>query len=94
MFFENPQFFSEYASPLDERYSIIDVEVTSSSFLYRMIRKTLGVAVSVANRKTHLEQISQMFATPEKFYDDKSLLTLKPNGLFLKKVVYKDPVYN
>jgi tRNA U38,U39,U40 pseudouridine synthase TruA len=85
---------SEFASSLAESYRIVDVEVTCSSFLYRMVRKTLGSAVSVAKGIIPIEQIDGMFSDPAQFYDDNTFLMLKPNGLYLKRVNYENPDLN
>ena len=72
----------------DETYKLLEVEITAESFLYKMIRKMVGVAVDVARHLRPLEQINRMMLCPPDFYGPSSTTILKPNGLFLKKVHY------
>jgi tRNA pseudouridine(38-40) synthase len=94
IYFDNKSFLSEYMHTFDEKYSIIEVEVKSTSFLYRMVRKMIGAAVDVARGRIPLERIDQMFENPAEFYNDNTSLILNPNGLFLKNVEYKDQSLN
>lgn len=77
-----------------EKYEIIDIEVKAKSFLYKMIRKMIGLSVCIANGKLPLEMINSMFEHPEKYYDDTSIKILKSNGLFLKDVEYDKNVFD
>ncbi len=73
------------------KYSIIELEITGESFLYKMIRKLVGSMVLVAKERISLNTLEQMMLRPHEFYEDESHISiLTPQGLFLKKVHY-DP---
>ena len=73
---------------MEDKYRIIELEISAESFLYKMIRKMIGVAVDVANGKCALKTIDHMFSCPPDFYDANTATILKPRGLFLKNVNY------
>ena len=82
------QFLSPSVHEFDDRYEIIEVEITAGSFLYKMIRKLVGAAVDVARGKIELEQIEKMMLSPPDYFGPVSTTVLRPNGLFLRKVHY------
>lgn len=81
---------SNYLNKFHENYEIIELEIKSSSFLYKMIRKMVGAASDVAKGMIPLEQINKMFTEPKKYYHKNLTSVMKPYGLFLKSVEY-DP---
>ncbi len=87
-------FLSSYVHELDDRYRLIEVEITAGSFLYKMIRKMVGAAVDVARGAIQLKQLEEMMLCPADFYGPKSTTILKPNGLFLKKVHYETEYFS
>lgn len=79
---------------MSEKYQIIEIEVKSSSFLYRMVRKTIGAAVDVARGRISVDKVRSMLDEPSKHYDDNTSLILNPNGLYLKNVEYEQQNLN
>lgn len=88
-----PQFMDSSIHENDDRYEIIEVEVTAGSFLYKMIRRLVGAAVDVARGAIPLELIDKMMLCPPDFYGPKSTTILRPNGLFLNKVHYNSEYF-
>ncbi|CAF0828737.1 unnamed protein product [Brachionus calyciflorus] len=86
----NTQFLSDYLHSYHEKYEIIELEIKSTSFLYRMIRKMVGAASDVARGLIPIEQINHMLNNPEKYYFTNLTSVMKPNGLFLKNVEYDE----
>ena len=72
-----------------KNYKIIEIEIQAESFLYKMIRKLMGVATNVACGKLPIEEIPAMLSNPIDFYEVDSVI-LSPNGLFLKSVNYNE----
>ena len=69
-------------------YRIIELEVNAGSFLYKMIRKMIGLVVDVSRGRYKPEIVKDMLANPKNYYDFNESTILKPNGLFLKQVHY------
>lgn len=74
----------------DNKYKIIEIELTAESFLYKMIRILIGTCVDVAKNRIDLKEIEKMFACPPDYYDRVRATVLKPDGLILKRVNYDD----
>ena len=91
---DKSQFLSSYVHEFDDRYRLIEVEVTAGSFLYKMIRKLVGAAVDVARGVIPLSQLDEMMLSPADFYGPKSTSILQPNGLFLQKVHYETEFFS
>ncbi len=88
------QFLSSYIHEFDDKYRLIEVEVTAGSFLYKMIRKLVGAAVDVARGIIPLSQLEEMMLCPADFYGPRSTTILQPNGLFLQKVHYETEYFS
>ena len=74
------------------KYTIIELQITGESFLYKMIRKLVGSMSEVAKGHISLDTLKQMMLCPHEFYeDDANIPVLTQQGLFLKKVHY-DPI--
>ncbi len=79
------KYLNEHLSDND-RYKIIEIELTAESFLYKMIRKLVGVCVMVAMNRLDLKTIDDMFSCPPDHYHNNNMLILGPSGLTLKDV--------
>ena len=89
----NRPFLHDLQSEYQEPYTLVEVEISAESFLYKMIRKLVGAAVDVAQGRIPHEQILEMMADPPSFYYSNLTTVLHPDGLFLKSVNY-NPNYN
>jgi tRNA pseudouridine38-40 synthase len=65
----------------------IRFELAADGFLYKMVRNLVGSAVAIAQRKTDLKEVSQLF---EKKISTRSSPTMPAHGLFLIQVNYPD----
>lgn len=74
-----------YSVNLLKKDSIIEIEITGNGFLYNMVRIIVGTIIEIGNEKRNINCIKDAF-----IYKDRSLLgkTAKPEGLFLRKVIY------
>ncbi|RMZ94621.1 tRNA pseudouridine synthase-like 1, partial [Brachionus plicatilis] len=77
----NNQFMSSYLNKYHENYEIFELEIKSTSFLYKMIRKMVGAASDAAKGIIPIEQISNMLTEPQNYYDQKLTSVMKPHGL-------------
>lgn len=62
-------------------------EVTGNGFLYNMVRILVGTALDVGSKKLPLENIDKAFENGGRKLTGK---TMPPNGLYLKKVEYRN----
>jgi len=68
-----------------EEGSLIIFHIVGSHFLWKMVRRIVGVLLEVGRGKISKEEIQQFFET----YSNKpATLTVPPAGLFLEKVYY------
>ncbi len=67
-------------------HKIVEIELTAESFLYKMIRKLVGICVMTGKYQFDLNMIEKMFACPPDYYDLANTNILAPYGLVLKNV--------
>ena len=77
----------------ETEYQLVELEVNAGSFLYKMIRKMIGLVVDVSRQRFKIEIIKDMLNNPKDYYDFNESTILKPNGLFLKQVHYSPDDY-
>jgi tRNA pseudouridine38-40 synthase len=69
---------------------LIFFRVTGSHFLWKMVRRMVGVLVEVGRENLSLQDVRQMLKGPS---DEPARLTAPPSGLFLEQVFYEgDPL--
>ncbi len=69
---------------------IVLVRLRASHFLWKMVRRVVGVLVQVGSGKLRAGQVGEML---EKFSPLPALFTAPPSGLFLEEVVYPGETY-
>jgi len=71
--------------------SLILIRITASHFLWKMVRRMIGLLVEIGRGKqTEKDLLSYL----NKKSDVPSKFTAPPSGLFLESVIYKDEVHN
>lgn len=65
---------------------LIFFRVTGSHFLWKMVRRMVGVLVEVGRENLSLQDVRQMLKGPS---DEPARLTAPPSGLFLEQVFYE-----
>lgn len=68
-----------------EQGDLILIRVSGSHFLWKQVRRMVGVMVEAGRGKLSLKQIEQMFKQPNELI---AKLTAPPSGLYLEKVCY------
>jgi len=71
---------------IDARDALILVRVTGSHFLWKMVRRLVGVLVAVGRGDLRQAEVSSLFATES---DLPARLTAPASGLFLERVFYE-----
>jgi len=94
--------FSSFSDKIDEEKStIVDLEdinlveskdkilirIKASHFLWKMVRRIVGVLVEVGRKEISKETVKSML---EKYTDENFVHTAPPSGLFLEKIYYSD----
>lgn len=74
-----------YSVNLFKKNNIIEIEITGNGFLYNMVRIIVGTIIEIGNNKRNINCIEDAY-----IIRNRSLLgkTAKPEGLFLKEVIY------
>jgi len=67
--------------------NLILFRVVGSHFVWKLVRRIVGVIVEVGRRKLQLEEVEQMIHSKS---DHPARLTAPPSGLFLERVCYND----
>lgn len=62
----------------------------AESFLYKLIRRITATLVHIAKGQMTIEDVQNRFACPPDYYDSQLPVTLKPHGLFLYQVKYRE----
>lgn len=75
-----------YAIDISKKGRRIVFEVTGNGFLYNMVRIIVGTLLEVGAERIDEERVKKALQTGERKYAGK---TMQPNGLYLKKVLYK-----
>lgn len=73
------------AVDLAEHAPLLVVRVVGSHFLWRMVRRLVGVLVAVGRRELSVREVARMFAEGSAV---PAALTAPPSGLFLERVYY------
>jgi tRNA pseudouridine38-40 synthase len=72
-----------------EDEDLILFHIEGSHFLWKMVRRVVGVLVEIGRRRLAPSEVSGMFSAPR---GDIARLTAPASGLFLERVYYKgDP---
>jgi tRNA pseudouridine38-40 synthase len=71
---------------LKEFGNLIAVRITGSHFLWKMVRRIIGVTVEAGRGKFTIGDIEQMIKSPT---DIPAQYTAPPSGLYLEKVLYE-----
>jgi len=66
--------------------NLIFFRVTGSHFLWKMVRRMVGVLVEVGRENLSLQDVRQLLKVPS---DEPARLTAPPSGLFLEQVFYE-----
>ncbi|OPY87582.1 MAG: tRNA pseudouridine synthase A [Syntrophus sp. PtaU1.Bin208] len=74
------------ATELQAAGDLIFFRVTGSHFLWKMVRRMVGVLVEVGRENLSLSDVRQMLKSPS---DEPARLTAPPSGLFLEQVFYE-----
>ncbi|XP_065206524.1 tRNA pseudouridine synthase-like 1 [Planococcus citri] len=77
-------------SPLNDYYNYWHCVCEGKSFLYKQIRKTVGVLLAVAQHKLSMSTVQKMIEDPSPLSYPKSLSVAPSHGLYLADVFY-DP---
>jgi tRNA pseudouridine38-40 synthase len=72
---------------IEEADDLILFRISGSHFLWKLVRRLVGVIVEAGRGRLAADQISRLFSTGT---DIPSKLTAPPSGLFLEKVYYGD----
>jgi len=65
---------------------LVFFRVTGSHFLWKMVRRMVGVLVEVGRGNLSLQDVRQMLQSPS---DEPARLTASPSGLFLEQIFYE-----
>ncbi|XP_045120508.1 tRNA pseudouridine synthase-like 1 [Portunus trituberculatus] len=79
--------------PLYSKLQFWDVTVHGKSFLYRQVRRTVGVLVGVAQRCLNLEDVQHLLDHPSQRNWNSKATVAPPDGLFLLDVEYPPHVF-
>ncbi|MCU0372190.1 MAG: tRNA pseudouridine(38-40) synthase TruA, partial [Ignavibacteria bacterium] len=94
--------FSSFSDKIDDEKSmLVDVEnieitetkdrilirIKASHFLWKMVRRIVGVLVEVGRKEISKDTISIML---ENYTDEYTVYTAPPSGLFLEKIYYRE----
>jgi tRNA pseudouridine38-40 synthase len=71
---------------LAETEGLLLVRVTGSHFLWKMVRRMVGVLVEVGRRKLEPAEVARLLREPSR---EPAPLTAPPSGLFLARVYYE-----
>jgi len=74
------------ATELQAAGDMIFFRVTGSHFLWKMVRRMVGVMVEVGRENLNIEEVRQMLKGPS---EEPARLTAPPSGLFLERVFYE-----
>lgn len=72
---------------LKEDGDLILIRIVGSHFLWKQVRRIVGVLAEVGRGKLTAERVRRFITHPS---EDPAKLTAPPSGLFLEKVFYKD----
>ncbi len=70
---------------VQEKGGLIEVRVVGSHFLWKMVRRMVGVLVEIGRGNMQIEQAADFLQT---YSRDPAKLTAPPSGLFLDKIYY------
>ena len=70
---------------LDEAGALLLLRVEGSHFLWKMVRRMVGVLVAIGRRELASQEIDQFMREPSAV---PAQLTAPPSGLFLERVTY------
>lgn len=76
-----------YSTELVDTGSMILFRITASHFLWKMVRRIVGVLVEVGRGKIKPEDVKQLL---DEKHDYPSNFTAPPSGLFLEHIQYED----
>lgn len=76
---------------MKESGDLILIRITGSHFIWKMVRRIVGVLVEVGRGNLSLGKVEEFIKTKS---DEPARLTAPPSGLFLEQVHYKDDKKN
>lgn len=71
---------------MKESGALILIRISGSHFIWKMVRRVVGVIAEVGRGKLSLEKVKEYMHTKS---DEPAKLTAPPSGLFLERVYYK-----
>lgn len=71
-------------------YDFWQVTCRGKSFLYRQVRRTVGVLIAVAQKKISIPEVEAMFENPTKDSWNDKVAVVPPYGLYLQHVDYRE----
>lgn len=74
--------------PLYSNLQFWDITVNSRSFLYRQVRKTVGVLVALGQERISFDDLHRMLSIPSRDSWPSKAITAPPAGLYLVNVHY------
>lgn len=74
-----------YDTAINSENKLIKIEIAGNGFLYNMVRIIVGTVIEIGNGKKDITCIEKAIQTGQRTYLGQ---TAKPQGLFLKEVVY------
>lgn len=78
------------SSPVHSSMKIFNLVFEAEAFLYKLIRRITGALVHLAKGQMTPADIEGRFLSPADYYESQLPQTLKPQGLFLVEVKYKE----
>lgn len=77
-------------TPESNYYDFWNVTCTGRSFLYRMVRRIVGVLIAVGQERLTLAEVEKMFINPTKYSWCEKAIVVPGHGLYLTNVFYKE----
>ncbi|XP_050537572.1 tRNA pseudouridine synthase A isoform X2 [Daktulosphaira vitifoliae] len=81
---------SFYASEFDKYYNYLDIFIDARSFLYKQVRRTVGVLIGVAQKKLSYNDVLYMFDNPSSKSWNPRVSTAPSHGLYLYDIGYDE----
>lgn len=81
---------SFYPTDSDKYYNYWDIRVNAKSFLYKQIRRTVGVLIKVAQNKITYDDVKYMFDNPSFNSWNPKISTAPSHGLYLYDIGYDE----
>ncbi|XP_060852469.1 tRNA pseudouridine synthase-like 1 isoform X1 [Rhopalosiphum padi] len=81
---------SFYPTDIDKYYNYWDIHVDAKSFLYKQIRRTVGVLIKVAQKLITYDDVKYMFDNPSINSWNTKVSTAPSHGLYLYDIGYDE----